>query len=194
VANLGEFVLMWKRESRVLTAGDLVVRKDSRIMLREDYGLEISELKAEDQGTYTCEVDIMGKPIHISHTVRNRSLYYRLLMVENKHLRLNLLLSAPLNVQRNPCALGFSSSFGNLNVISRHNVLLAVHTARWKNLGQVKHTCSTPAINGFFRTGCRCCRHQPAVCGLAEFVCGLIRQRSTALHNTMAAPKVGRPH
>ena len=30
VANLGEFVLMWKRNSRVLTAGNLVVRKDSR--------------------------------------------------------------------------------------------------------------------------------------------------------------------
>ncbi len=72
VSNLGEFVLMWKRDSRVLTAGDLVVRKDARLRLREDFGLEITELRAEDGGTYVCEVDIMGNPIHISHKVRKK--------------------------------------------------------------------------------------------------------------------------
>ena len=40
-----------------------------RIRIGDDYGLEIADLRAEDRGTYTCEVDIMGKPIHISHTV-----------------------------------------------------------------------------------------------------------------------------
>ena len=79
VANLGEFVLMWKRNSRVLTAGNLVVRKDSRISIAGGgphdrgggggHGLEIADLRADDGGTYTCEVDVMGRPIHISHTV-----------------------------------------------------------------------------------------------------------------------------
>ena len=41
----------------------------SRIRIGDDYGLEIADLRADDRGTYTCEVDIMGKPIHISHTV-----------------------------------------------------------------------------------------------------------------------------
>lgn len=70
VANLGEYVLMWKQAKRVLTAGKLVVRKDSRIRLREDNALEISGLRAEDQGTYVCEVDILGRPISIRHTVK----------------------------------------------------------------------------------------------------------------------------
>ena len=44
--------------------------KFARIRIGDDYGLEIADLRADDRGTYTCEVDIMGKPIHISHTVR----------------------------------------------------------------------------------------------------------------------------
>ena len=73
MANLGKFVLMWKQGSRVLTADRLVVRKDDRIRLREDSALEVSDLRAEDQGTYTCEVDVMGKPISIEHKVRRKA-------------------------------------------------------------------------------------------------------------------------
>ncbi len=69
VANLNDFVLMWKQGSRVLTAQRLVVRKDPRLMLRDDHSLVITNLKPEDQGTYTCEVDVMGKPESIRHTV-----------------------------------------------------------------------------------------------------------------------------
>jgi len=60
---------MWKRGQRVLTADKLVVRKDQRIDLRDDYSLVIHDLRAEDQGTFTCEVDVMGKPISIEHSV-----------------------------------------------------------------------------------------------------------------------------
>ena len=70
VANLGTYVLMWKQQKRVLTAGTLVVRKDPRMRLRDDFSLEISELKPDDQGTYTCEIDVMGKPISITHKVK----------------------------------------------------------------------------------------------------------------------------
>ena len=61
---------MWKQSARVLTAAKLVVRKDPRLRLLPDYTLEISDLRATDQGSYTCEVDVMGKPISIEHTVK----------------------------------------------------------------------------------------------------------------------------
>ena len=66
---MGSFVLMWKKDDRVLTAGNLVVRKDSRLQLRNDFSLEINSLKPEDQGPYVCEIDVMGQAITIDHTV-----------------------------------------------------------------------------------------------------------------------------
>ena len=66
---MGSFVLMWKKDGRVLTAGNLVVRKDNRLQLRNDFSLEINSLKPEDQGPYICEIDVMGQPISIDHTV-----------------------------------------------------------------------------------------------------------------------------
>ena len=68
---MGSFVLMWKKDGRVLTAGNLVVRKDNRLQLRNDFSLEINSLKPEDHGQYICEIDVMGQPISIDHTVRN---------------------------------------------------------------------------------------------------------------------------
>ena len=67
---MGSFVLMWKKDDRVLTAGNLVVRKDNRLQLRDDFSLEINSLKPEDQGPYICEIDVMGQPITIDHTVK----------------------------------------------------------------------------------------------------------------------------
>ena len=66
---LGNYVLMWKQQNRVLTAGTLVVRKDYRMRLKDDFSLELTQLKPDDQGTYTCEIDVMGKPISIKHKV-----------------------------------------------------------------------------------------------------------------------------
>ena len=60
---------MWKQQNRVLTAGTLVVRKDYRMRLKDDFSLELTQLKPDDQGTYTCEIDVMGKPISIKHKV-----------------------------------------------------------------------------------------------------------------------------
>lgn len=80
VANLGTYVLMWKQQKRVLTAGTLVVRKDYRMRLRDDFSLELSQLKPDDQGTYTCEIDVMGKPISITHKV---ILFINTLLVSN---------------------------------------------------------------------------------------------------------------
>ena len=59
VANLGTYVLMWKQQNRVLTAGTLVVRKDYRMRLKDDFSLELTQLKPDDQGTYTCSRSIV---------------------------------------------------------------------------------------------------------------------------------------
>ncbi len=72
---------MWKQASRVLTAGNLVVRKDPRMSLRDDYSLELSDITPDDQGAYTCEIDIMGKPISIKHTVNFHSIYKRIFLL-----------------------------------------------------------------------------------------------------------------
>ena len=69
VTNLDNFVVMWKQANRVLSAGNLIVRKDPRMSLRDDYSLELSDVTPDDQGVYTCEIDVMGKPIAIQHTV-----------------------------------------------------------------------------------------------------------------------------
>ncbi len=66
---MGQYILMWKQGTRVLTAGTLVVRKDYRMRLRDDFSLELNKLKPDDEGTYTCEIDVMGKPISIQHKV-----------------------------------------------------------------------------------------------------------------------------
>ena len=55
VENLGEMVLLWKRGARVLTAGEMMVRRDRRISLRGT-NLVITGVTAEDQGEYECEV------------------------------------------------------------------------------------------------------------------------------------------
>ena len=44
--------------------------------LRDDFSLELSELKPDDQGTYTCEIDVMGKPISITHKVQKRTNHF----------------------------------------------------------------------------------------------------------------------
>jgi hypothetical protein len=49
VTNLDNFVVMWKQANRVLTAGNLVVRKDPRMSLRDDYSLELSDVTPDDQ-------------------------------------------------------------------------------------------------------------------------------------------------
>ena len=55
VENLGEMVLLWKRGARVLTAGEMMVRRDRRISLRGN-NLVIAGVNKEDQGEYECEV------------------------------------------------------------------------------------------------------------------------------------------
>ena len=72
VNNLGKYVVMWKQNGRVISAGNLLVRKDNRFRLKitaNNFNLEITDLSLEDASDYKCEVDIMGRPISIVHTL-----------------------------------------------------------------------------------------------------------------------------
>jgi len=70
VNNLGKYVVMWKQKGRVISAGNLLVRKDNRFRLKisdNSFNLEISDITLDDASDYKCEVDIMGRPISIVH-------------------------------------------------------------------------------------------------------------------------------
>ena len=48
----------------------MLVRKDARLKLSvtdTDFNLYLSSLTLEDDSEYTCEVDIMARPISITH-------------------------------------------------------------------------------------------------------------------------------
>ena len=67
VTNLGDMVLMWKQGRRVLTAGRLMVRRDPRLRL-EGTNLIITNLEAEDAGSYDCEIEAESdRPVSVSH-------------------------------------------------------------------------------------------------------------------------------
>ena len=52
-ANTGS-VILWKKDGRVLFAGDLRVRRNSRFNVMNDY-LVIQNANIEDTGEYVCE-------------------------------------------------------------------------------------------------------------------------------------------
>ena len=67
VTNLGDMILMWKQGRRVLTAGELMVRRDARLRL-EGTNLVISKLEAEDAGNYDCEIEAESdRPVSVTH-------------------------------------------------------------------------------------------------------------------------------
>jgi hypothetical protein len=67
--NLGAMILLWKKGTRVLTAGSIQVRRDKRLHL-DGNDLQISAMDSDDAGEYICEVETDDdKPIAIVHSV-----------------------------------------------------------------------------------------------------------------------------
>lgn len=64
VENLGESNIIWKESNRIITAGTMIIRKDSRLHLENGYNLRIDNLKESDSGEYVCEIETYGSPIH----------------------------------------------------------------------------------------------------------------------------------
>ncbi|XP_017052573.1 neurotrimin [Drosophila ficusphila] len=56
VDNLGNFVLLWRRGTNVLTASNIMVTRDERVRLIDGYNLEISDLEPQDAGDYVCQI------------------------------------------------------------------------------------------------------------------------------------------
>ncbi|KAH8284326.1 hypothetical protein KR018_009356 [Drosophila ironensis] len=56
VENIGNFVLLWRRGTNVLTASNIMVTRDERVRLIDGYNLEISDLEPQDAGDYVCQI------------------------------------------------------------------------------------------------------------------------------------------
>ena len=64
----GDSTLIWKKDGRMISAGDRIIRKDARMKLL-DHSLEISDVTEDDAGEYICNVETFGSPLDQIHTV-----------------------------------------------------------------------------------------------------------------------------
>ena len=53
----GPFVVVWRRQRRVLSARDVVVVRDDRFSLVDGHSLRITAVQPADQASYTCALD-----------------------------------------------------------------------------------------------------------------------------------------
>ena len=60
--------LIWKKDGRIISAGETIIRKDPRLHL-VGYNLDINEVMEEDAGEYVCEIETYGDPLDQVHTV-----------------------------------------------------------------------------------------------------------------------------
>ena len=67
--HLGKFVLVWKHEDEVLTAGSMMVTPDTKFSLVGGYNLRIKNINNKNQGTYTCSISTFGDPVTVMHSL-----------------------------------------------------------------------------------------------------------------------------
>lgn len=67
--HLGKFVLVWKHEDEVLTAGSMMVTPDTRYGLVGGYNLRIKNINMRSEGTYTCSISTFGDPVTVTHSL-----------------------------------------------------------------------------------------------------------------------------
>ena len=65
--NLADFVILWRKEERIISAGRLLVNKNGRVKLLENYSLYIVNLDMSDSGKYFCEIDVFGQTLILKH-------------------------------------------------------------------------------------------------------------------------------
>ena len=46
----GASTVIWKQSNRIISAGDVIIRKDARLSLNEGFSLRIDGLREEDEG------------------------------------------------------------------------------------------------------------------------------------------------
>ena len=54
---MGHFVRVWRLGDRVISVGNMMVRKDGRMSVTAEGDLEIRDIGLEDAGQYVCELD-----------------------------------------------------------------------------------------------------------------------------------------
>lgn len=59
----GESTVIWKQANRIISAGEVIIRKDRRLSLHNRFNLRIDVLQEDDAGEYICEVETYGSPI-----------------------------------------------------------------------------------------------------------------------------------
>ncbi|QQP41359.1 Uncharacterized protein FKW44_015705, partial [Caligus rogercresseyi] len=62
-------VVIWKQSNRIISAGEVVIRKDPRISLLEGFNLQIRNLRESDAGEYVCEIETYGSPLDQKSTL-----------------------------------------------------------------------------------------------------------------------------
>lgn len=69
----GSTVITWYKGDRILSAGNLKILDEPRIdILSGPSGISvlIQDVQMSDQGPYACEVNLMDKPLRITHELK----------------------------------------------------------------------------------------------------------------------------
>uniref|UniRef100_A0A0K2SXN7 Ig-like domain-containing protein n=1 Tax=Lepeophtheirus salmonis TaxID=72036 RepID=A0A0K2SXN7_LEPSM len=69
VENLDDSMVIWKQSNRIISAGNVVIRKDERLSLLEGFNLQIRNLRESDAGEYVCEIETYGSPLDQKSTL-----------------------------------------------------------------------------------------------------------------------------
>ncbi|XP_037072718.1 lachesin-like [Pollicipes pollicipes] len=57
IRNRGPYIVVWKKDRRVISAREAIVARDTRYSLVEGYNLRIAGVRPSDQSSYTCSID-----------------------------------------------------------------------------------------------------------------------------------------
>lgn len=71
---LGSFVIVWRKDTTLLTAGQQMISRDTRLSLLGS-NLQLREIRHSDQGDYTCQIGD-GTSGDLIHSVEILSEYY----------------------------------------------------------------------------------------------------------------------
>jgi hypothetical protein len=56
LCSTGSYVVLWRRGTVVLTAGNLMITRDPRFRLIDGHNLEIRNVMPQDAGDYVCSI------------------------------------------------------------------------------------------------------------------------------------------
>ena len=67
VLNIGHHVVVWRQRDRIISVGNLMVRKGGKVSVIRGHDLVITDIGMEDAGEYICEVDMFGEVSEVRH-------------------------------------------------------------------------------------------------------------------------------